>query len=350
MLDASRILQNSWLGVISLMMFLITFGCSNDFNPNLEVESIPVIYGIINPDDSIYSINLSKVFRADSAIDLSKNHGIQYFNDAKVELELLNADGRLLNRAELHPTYVDQEVSGSGLLSPSPKLIYSINREEISIDSDFDPKRTLILKVSTPEFSKLIYSQAQIRRKFSLVNPPEKVHRRWLDFYTEFNESIRWFGWPDDYFEVTLIVNYTDFFIDSSWVEKSVEFGFDVPPTANPENGQVDISYRIDGELFLQKTAKAFREVGTPDSLDYRKFRTIDIQVVSSSSDYYKYIYALNHDSDVSVIQTFNIVNGIGIFATKRVAKSTGHFLQWNVLDSLASSDITKSLKFLKWY
>jgi hypothetical protein len=110
------------------------------------------------------------------------------------------------------------------------------------------------------------------------------------------------------------------------------------------------ISYRIDGDLFLRKTSQAFRAVETPDSLDYRKFRTIDIQVISSTSDYHKYIYALSHDSDVPVMQKYNIINGIGIFATKRVATTTGHLLQWNVMDSLATSDKTKSLKFLKWY
>jgi len=350
MSDVLRILPDRFFRTMGLVFCLVLAGCDNEFEPNLESVSIPIVYGLINPDDSVYSISVSKTFLCDQSVtDCSKDSSVQYFKDVKVELEVLNAGGLLLNRAELYPVTVGRSVSPGGAFSSASKVVYSINRDEIMIDSHFDFGRTLILKISTPEYPKLVYAQAGLRLKFWLVNPPERVHGRWLDFYTEFNESVRWMGWPDDYYEVNLTLNYTDYYLNSTR-QGSVKFSFSVPPKKNPGVSQEEFAYRIDGELFLRKLEKAFRSVGTPDSLDYRKFRTLDIQVVSSTHDYYNYIYALHHDSDVPVVQKFNIVNGIGIFATKREAWTTGHLLQWNVLDSLAGSEITRALKFVRWY
>jgi hypothetical protein len=277
-----------------------------------------------------------------------KGTDILYFNDVKVELYVMNANGLFLNKAELHPILVDTERPLNGTFMSSSKVIYSITRNEIMIDSDFGHKRTVILNISTPEYSKKVYAQSEVKLKQKLINPPERVHGIRLDFFSEFNESIRWTGFPDDYYEVVLKFNYSDFYENSS-SDRSVELDFNIPIEVDPGMTQIEYSYRIYGDLFLQKIAKSFRSVKTPDSLEYRKFRTIDVLVSSSTKDYYDYIYALNNDSDVPVALRSNIVNGLGVFAIKRVVKSTGHILNWNVLDSLANSDYTKSLKFVKW-
>jgi hypothetical protein len=94
------------------------FGCTDDFNPNLATESILVIYAIINPDDTIYNVSLTKVFQLkQSSGDTAINPDIEYFNQVKVEFELLNAAGLLLNRAELQPVKMDREIAPAGTFS-----------------------------------------------------------------------------------------------------------------------------------------------------------------------------------------------------------------------------------------
>jgi len=341
--------QNGLRWLIILIDCTVIAGCSSDFNPNLGTEGIPVVYGLINPEERVYNISVTKTFLCDqNGIDCSKSQDIQYYKDVKVELSVMTAEGLLINKAELHPVTIERERSVDGTFGTSSKVIYSITRDEILTGSDFDQKRTLVLNISTPEYPKTVTAQSNIRHIHKLISPPEWLHGMKMDYFSEFNESIRWSGFQDDYYEVTLKFIYSNVYENSSSLG-NVELGFNVPQVANTDNSQMEFAYRIYGDLFLQKIAKSFRDTEMPDSLKYRKFQTFDVQVTSTTTDYYNYIYALKLDSDFPVAQKSNIVNGLGVFATKRVVRSIGHILTENVLDSLANSKITKALKFVKW-
>jgi len=46
----SDVLRKTINGLIA--GFLVLSSCEEEFSPNIVVEPIPVVYGIINPDDS----------------------------------------------------------------------------------------------------------------------------------------------------------------------------------------------------------------------------------------------------------------------------------------------------------
>ena len=349
MSDVFRILQRLTNKLIIIGLVLLFVACSDDFSPNTDVEGVPVVYGIINPADSIYYIRLSKTFQCNTDIAIcAHDTGHLYYRDPKVEIEVLNPKGDLLNRGQLYRVTLTNTQNLEGLFDSPVKMVYTIRRDQIMIDSYFDQARILILKISTPEYSRLVYAKSVLRSSLVLLKPKPLIHGTFLDFYSEETENIVWDGWTDDYHEITFTFHYSDHYTDSVNF-RSIVFKAHIPPVHNPDLPADRYIYHVFGDWFLKRVAKCFQSISTPDSLQYRKFETIDVEVASITGDFYDYTYSLGFDSDVEIAQKSNIVNGLGVFATKRKTQSTGHYLNFKVLDSLANSPTTRWINFTKW-
>ncbi|MCX6223519.1 MAG: hypothetical protein NTV01_01985 [Bacteroidia bacterium] len=84
-------------------IFLVMISsCETNFNPNIPAKPIPVVYGIISPQDSLYFIRLTKTFIGEGdAYDFARIPDSIYYQDALVFLETRDLKGKLIERIQL---------------------------------------------------------------------------------------------------------------------------------------------------------------------------------------------------------------------------------------------------------
>jgi hypothetical protein len=326
------------------------FGCTEKFSPNLESDPIPVVYAVIDPDDSLYCIRLTKTFLCTSEIsDCAKDSDIQYFPNPIVELELLSPTQKLLNRARLEPRILDPKIPG--LFSVEPNIVYAVDKNHFEFEPDGQTNlfysNYLVLKINTNESPDPVYAQVEVRNRPSVTNPRQEFPRS-LGLFEFEMEKIGWRGYTDEFHNVVLQVQYTDHYYDSI-CPGYFETPFSVDPSDTQGVSFTTLEYPIDGSDFLRKINIWFKSHPTDPELEFRKITSLTVLIRSISDDYRLYMNSLNHDSDFEIKESYNIINGIGLFAVKREGSSTGHSFNLRTLDSIANSKLTRHLKFVKW-
>jgi len=328
---------------------LISISCEVGFNPNTDADSIPVVYGIIDPDDSLYSIRLTKTFQCTgSTKSCVKQPTVQYFTNPTVELELLTLDGKLLNRGELVSMIAAPKESG--FFSQDPNIIYGIDRSDFEFENDVGPVITphhLILKINTSETSLLTYSDVEVRVRPTIIYPRNHNETNFA-LFDQNMERVTWIGFPDLFNNVVFRVGYFEQLEDSSRMD-FFDVNFPVDPFDLADANWTLLEYQIDGMKFLKTMKRWFSDKEIPNGLQYRKITSLDVLVVSITDNYRLYVNALSRDANVDIREPSNITNGIGLFALKRTTTSFGHSFNFETMDSIANSQITKNLKFVKW-
>jgi hypothetical protein len=348
MSDASNIAIKLFIGSC---LSLFTLSCEVDFSPNMISDPIPVVFGIINPDDSIYYLRLAKTFQCNSNTgQCVKQPLIQFFDHPTVEFELLALNGRLLNRGLLKPMIAP--LKEPGFFSQEPNWVYGIPKSEFEFESE-DPFGNLtngsylILKIKTTETSIPTYSKVAVRNRATDITPRDHLNYK-FGLFDQRMETVTWKGFSNQFHTLIFRVRYEEYLSDTIR-NKAFDIIYPVDPQNLEVSGTLVYKYLVDGQDFLRKMKLAFSVEEEPSDLDYRKVTSLDILVVSINDDYRLYINALNRDANVDIPTPSNIVNGIGLFCVKRIATSSGHFFNNETMDSIANSQITKHLKFVKW-
>lgn len=334
-----------------ILILLFSVSCESEFNPNIYSNSVPVVYGLINPDDSLYCIKLLKSFVCEQSFyECAQNEDLQYYDNPSIELEVLDDKGRLLNRGKLNPIIHDDKEPGIFIISPN--IIYGITRKEIELEVDRGALRSirtanLVLKINIPGYPHLVYSESLIRISPNIQSPPANIAVD-LNFFSEISEKITWWGYTDDYHEIVYRIHYSEVYSDTVLM-KMVSLNQTVTQPDSKLLSYDVYTHKVDGSIFLKKLAESFNGNQESTGLKHRKFESIDIMISSVGQDYIDYVGSINHDSDFEIKETSNIINGLGIFAVKRISYSLGHDFQSQSLDSIANSPTTKHLKFIKW-
>lgn len=331
------------------VLTLLSISCEVDFDPNTDAESIPVVFGIIDPDDTLYSIRLTKTFQCTGSTNSCvKQPMVQYFIHPTVEFELLTVDGKLLNRRELIPMIAAPKKPG--FFSQEPNIIYGINRSDFEFENDVGPVITqhhLILKIKTTETSVFTYSDVEVRVRPTIIYPRNHYEANFA-LFDENMERVTWIGFPDLFHNVVFRVGYLEQLEDSSRMD-FFDVNFPVDPFDLTNPNWTLLEYRIDGIKFLKTMKRWFSDKEIPAGLQYRKITSLDVLVVSITDNYRLYVDALARDANVDIREPSNITNGIGLFALKRTTTSYGHSFNFETMDSIANSELTKHLKFIKW-
>jgi hypothetical protein len=338
-------------GLVGCGLTLLTFSCEADFTPYTNADPIPVVYAIINPDDSLYYIRLTKTFQCTSNTNqCAKLPMAQYFDHPTVEFELLTTGGKLLNRGFLEPMVAPQKEPG--FFSQEPNIIYGIPRGRFEFEQNHtslgnSALTCLILKIKTTETSHLTYSKVTVGHQARIKNPLDHLEHK-FDLFDQRMESITWYGWSNEFNKVIFRVGYTEYLADTVRND-FFDVDFSVDPADLTINGTVFYVFPVDGQDFLKKIKLWYKDKQEPVGLEYRKITSLDILVVSINDDYRLYTNALKRDANVDIVEPSNIINGIGLFAVKRIATSSGHSFIFETMDSIANSQLTKHLKFVKW-
>jgi hypothetical protein len=324
--------------LFTLSLFSLN-SCSDDLNIISGSESVPVVYCIMDPLDTVYRVLLTRTFAGNrSASDLAQDPDLISFRKANVSLEAWS-QGYTVWKTTFVPVLNERD---SGLFSSKPgcgfesrdvMLDFFGTRLLGSIDSLFDYLRLVVYYEDNeePAYSRIpstngkprITSPLHFAKTFNLCDT--------IPYHIDFYASEQY------YYDLRCKVYYYE--LTDERVEKSYEFSYlNNIPTQNGIHSQAILPNQ-----FFQRFAERF-----PKSQEVlqREYISCDFIVNKGSKSLKTFMNTYNSDNDHGYELWNCFHNGIGLFALKSYTALTGMKMDQRTLDSLAIGRYSKDLKF----
>lgn len=338
--------------IVCILIVILNLSCSPEFEPHIQSEPTPVVYGIINPDDSLYQVRLTKSFIGPgNAYNYALIPDSIYYNGARVFFETRNLKGLLIDKTELTQTQISNREPGNFLIEPN--MVYqtdfnSIRLRQDILESDGIPYNLdLFVTVQIPGRTDTIMSRTRLKTMPGIINPSSNFRK--VYFYGELPFFMEWVHEDDDnYFEIKVIMRYKDVLEDGErenevfWVLKGIE------PNEHtfPFGKRTIYSYYFRPENFYSQVRAV---VPNDPRVKGRAIRSLDFIILTSDGA----IKILNEtekiSNDYNGAVYSNITNGLGLFTSYVEAGVYNQRLGQRELDSLAEGIYTKHLRFSRW-
>jgi hypothetical protein len=122
-------MKSFFLGALALFsLTIVTNGCKDDFDPSGDFEEVPIVYGLLNQQDTAHYIRIERAFleKATSALTLARDTNSLYFKNLNVTLEQLGNVGQTVATFPL--ARVNGALEGypreSGIFNNNPNILY----------------------------------------------------------------------------------------------------------------------------------------------------------------------------------------------------------------------------------
>lgn len=315
--------------------------CSNDFEVSAPWKDIPVVYGLLNIQDTAHYIRVEKAFLdpTGNALDIAQNPDSLYYENALVQLEKVNT-GEVFTLQK-----VDGNLEGyprqSGVFANAPNWLYKID----SLTLDLHPGDSILLRIDRGDGLPEVTAGTSIiepglQRKPSGSDPK-------FSFIYNLPTKIAWSSSENArIFDVKLVIRYTEYPKDdpAAFQKKSFEWKW----------GQ---GVRFDSyatQYALEKQGVEFYQVlqnNIPVNPDMNRiFEGIDIVIISGGFALEKYINVALANIGITgsqEIPTFtNLSEGRGVFSTINYLETKNGILVPETRDSLRNGVFTKDLNF----
>lgn len=176
-----RIIRNSFVILLTLGAVV---SCETEFDSYVQSDPIPVVFGVINPDDSLYQIRLSRSFVGEgNALDHAKISDSIYFEQAEVILETYRS-GDLFQAITLEKTRIEDRVDG--IFSSSPNYMYQTSYTELFIRGElFEAlgipyQLDLRLSVILPNYPDTVRGETRLISPPKIINPKSQYQKIYL--------------------------------------------------------------------------------------------------------------------------------------------------------------------------
>lgn len=334
---------------ILLLVFFLSSSCSSDFNANLDSDPIPIVYGSICPDDSIQYIRVTRSFAGQSNAYLSaKQEDSIYIKNANVELAFIfHQNGEEFFRKKMELIALEYP-KNPGLFITEPNLVFAIPTKQLPIDMNQGASvmYKVNLSIEFPDFNSYCGSETLVYRRIRAVYPKEKGNKIRLDLYGNNRARITWISEKKLVQQLLVRFNYQNHYRDSVTNHHAL-LEYNRPSIGASEGETVIFTNYFYSDVFWNRLNSAIPKT---DSIRYRSFVDIDFIILSAGAEYENFITTSDFNVDyIANNYSSNIINGRGLFFSKRRLDLTGHKLHPKTLDSLVNGQSTKNLNFIKW-
>ena len=342
------------------LLVLITLAsivsCDNDLDIIAEWKDIPVVYGILNAQDSVHYVKLNKAFLGQGDVmSMAQEFDSLHYNQEEVGLRLIEyriAAGQYIetNSIEMEPTF-NSDKPLEGIFSAPSQIIYksdaSLNNERYYSAEVYDKS------VDTVFASNLI--PIDILNPLQIIKPnPASA----LNLVPNGNYPIT-VEWPPlegaALYELKIRFHFVEQQI-ANLSDTTHEYIDWILPYRLPTSSITSESISLDAEQFLNFLAvnidenpNVYRQVkGMQVNQATLSHACLDISLLAAGQDLSTYIL-LNENSNSIVVdrpEYSNIDNGIGILSSRSFKVIEDIKLNNDSNDEIAKNDITKHLNF----
>jgi hypothetical protein len=301
--------------LILLALALFLWECEEDVKAPVAKSPYPVVYSILDKDDSAHYVRLTKTFSGpiDAGV-MAQNPDSLYYKNARVFAEMPGKTVEMLPTGEINrdPGLFFSEYS---LLYKTIYRLCGSVRIHIFLPDDGTEVIGSTSLLGTPIFE-----------------APNPAYEKVLSFYETEPVRIIWNG-AQGVCQTTIRFKYlevTDFGIDTcqvDWIRKSADFSI------IPEDLLTYLNHWIPEK----------------PEVNYRNMLGFDILVATGNGQLASYLKFKDWGVDIVEKPYSNLVNAYGLIASRVSGTLLDYKANQRFVDSLANSTVTGHLKFVKW-
>lgn len=319
--------------------------CDNELNVIAEFEDIPVVYAMLNLNDTAHYIRVEKAFvdPTTAATELALDPSNLYYDNAQVQVKNLRTE----------ETYTFTRVDGNnegfprdeGAFAQSPNYLYKYKPTGAEVLGNGGDALQFIL--NRGDELEVVTAETRLVSDLNITKPEITPNVNTIRATSTFDIRTR-FDLDDAFlFDVYVILNIKEKAIDGTeWVDKSLSWniGRNLEPEANATSPNLVASVAKGAFLnYLASTLEA-------DPNIVRTFSTLDIRVDAAGAELQRTVELGRVNSGITSSQVTpsytNLSEGEGIFSSRNSAVSEGFFLHSDSRDSLRNSPTTAALQF----
>jgi len=287
--------------IILLLLVALLWSCEKDLKINAEYEDTCIVYGLINPNDSVSYIRIQKGFLTDgSSQDAAQ---IQDSNQYPYKLNVRIKSGS--QRITFDTITLKNKEEGL-FFTPENQVYYALTKGLLTSND------SIHLEIKNPRTQQKTTSSTLLHNtdEISFSYPRYSItFERDLAFKFNSIKDVR-------VYEFVLRFHYMEQKPNDpeSAVEHYFDWTFPKYIARNTDGGE-EIIYPYRGEEFY---AKLYENIGETSELE-RYYGPIELRISTADNDYYIYSTANSSSNTAFNDDIFygNIENGLGIFATR---------------------------------
>lgn len=325
--------------LLSILVFPLLFlsACSTDFEINADWKEITVVYGLLDQNDSIHYVKVTKAFLGKgNALTFAQNPDSSSYG-ANIEVKVQELTNSIVSN-EFYLDTVTVFNKAEGTFYYPKQLVYYFK------NNNLNPDKTYKLLIKNKKTGKIISSETQLVRDFSVIKPSPSQPS--VSFHATNPVQVKWYAAKfGRLYDLKIRFNY--------W-EKNVVTGDSTSKFVDWSLGS-STAQKIDGTDIMETNyygASFFSFLGnvipvTPNVKRYAAIPNVYFMFTVAGDDLATYIQVNKPSTDIiqEKPEFTNISNGIGIFSS-RFNKKLPFAMQPVSLDSLKNGHYTKKLNF----
>ncbi len=340
------------------LILLLTNSCKTDFSINGPYERVPIVFGLLDSNDSIHMIKITRTYLGDGDNnDYAKIPDSNYFD--VVDAKIIEFDGNVETGREwaLHDTMIHNKEEGL-FYYPEQKVyvFYESNLDETKsykLVADLDEGNYQIdskTEMTSGFAYKSQYTQTGFTFGFAFGNTSQTG--QYQNLRITFQEALN-----GKIYLTSLVFNWRETYTDNSTKDFSIKMDDNAPyyqdkPNQPINNGSVIglETPSFNGEEFYQFIADNIK----PDpNVTKREFLGIDVVTAISNDVVATYMNISKPQTTIAESKpTFTNINSssdkaLGIFGCRQYVWVKGIALNANSLQELSTGKYTNGLKFI---
>jgi hypothetical protein len=319
-------------------MAIFITGCNNDLDLVSPSDPVPLVYGMISPEDSIHTIRLTFSTPAGEGVT---DNGIAALLNAEMFLDLRTPDGTVIERSQL---VLNRTVeTGSGTRSGYPHYLFSCPGMNPVVSYNEKPG-LYALTISFPELSRFVYAETRIPPEPYLMMESGLVPGRPVNLYAEpgYNEVLILL--PDTLCgEFSAVIRYSEQ-RESVWTEKSITYERQYGSAIRTNLDRYDSFVLNEAWFFSQVVNHIFPD----ETVLRRRFESIELRLTYASAELDHYRKSFEFSSDFVQGGYSNVVSGMGLFISFNSHDYREFTLNKQSMDSLVDGICTRKLGFTR--
>lgn len=323
-------------GILALMIAGGLASCSNELAVMAPYKDIPVVYCIINPQDSVHCLRLEKSFLGeDNAFEMARQTDSIYYPGATVFLERW-ADDEMKEQLALER--VLSPARDTGVFTHDPNFLYRTTAAVLG-NSEYR------LNIRIPSTGAEISASTHTVDDFKVVKP--EAYKKNLPFSSYDNyQAVEWITAPyTRIYHLLIRFHYLEV-TGSDTANLSADWNIGHFVSQYGSGGEwmkVEILQRNFYKWLGNKLDKP-----APDIQRLADKKAIDFVFTVGGEELYTYLEIYQEDTGILTEKPVftNIVNGIGLFSSRHEQSVDGKSLSEHSIDSLAYGMYTKELRF----
>lgn len=323
---------------ICILFFM--YSCETDFDTTADWEDIPVVYGIIDQNDSMQYIKINKAFLGEgNVLQFAQVYDSSHYPfEMKVWIDAYNDNGQKVQTIEFDTATSYKPDDPDAVFPTGAQTIYKGGPEtfyEIKyiIDPPYDTvgwrklwlndENTYTLNILYPDSSRFVTSQTQLIMDFVMTRPLPQ--QKFIKFVP--NSSVpSEFSWekPDNdegkfRYELHVIFNYQELTQNNILSEKSIDLISHI--TVYPTLGSSEMTYYYWDNNFFTSCVNNIPYDDPNEEANIKERYTVDIQTTVSVAGEAFNLFMQVYEPSSSIVQEkppySNIENGIGVFSSR---------------------------------